>query len=721
MLPRHRSIAPFASRALVVATLGLGLGCRTPSTKLPIDEKPATTEDDTKVEGQASVKVDPLPVEAAPDLFPAETMGFIELSDPSEFLALLGPLDQIPEFSGVRSEVRSRLGVDPFIEEGWRQAGLDPAGPIGVGLLEIDAEAGFAYAKLSDTEAFMDLLDRLLPLITRGESLPATVEVGQGRMIRVNEELSIVIREGYVVGVFTDRPDRARRDYAATVATIDPREDLSHQPEFDWVAKRRSADDDGMIFVAPQAILAEAEREIGQSNNNSGTNYIRQELERARREGEPVEVIRDLERRLEEERQWQEDVNARQRAGLELAQRVFGSMGAAYFAGDLTDSGARFHGGTLIPGSSLIRDIFVPVTAESPLMRALDEPLLAGLDGHAKVDALVEVLDLLARAEGESLAEVNAEAQAELGVNILGDFIPALDGRGGLMLTESKPITPGKVDFSKPEAVAKSLGLAAYLGLSQPQVVSDMFDRLARNPNLQGVLSQAKRGSGWTLDVPEWRKVGLRVVGNELVISTDTGLADRIAKAKAGSQASVLADANHPMRGPVANPALRMYQRWTWLALTSTNAPYPESKDWLLDDIDSMGHPRLTMDEAMAVPKSKAFKKKLKEFDRLIEDINAHNRERARKEFELALEITESLGDLGMQVESLSDGLALHGLWQMAPGVNPIELGSRVMMAGSASADWAEYDRLMTRRYELLEELRTQRRADLDAAADKKG
>lgn len=694
-----------------MSALGLGLACHTPSTKLPLDPKSAATDEDEPA-GEASSRPDPLPVEAVADLLPAETMGLIEFSDPGEFLALLAPLDEFPQFNMVRGEVRSRLGVDPFEPEGWRAAGLDPDGPVGMGLLELDSRSGFAYAKLSDPQAFEALLDKLMG----GSSLTAAVEVGQGRMIRINDDLNVIMREGYVVAVLSERAERAKRDYSATVATIDPREALSRDPGFAWVRERREAEDDALLFVAPQTIFAEARRELSGSTNDFGVRRAREALEDARRAGESADRIRELERQLEDERAWQRRRDAEQEAALELARRVMASMGAAFIAGDLHGSGAEFHAGALIPGANVFRDLFVPVSAESPLLRALDEPLLAAIDGQADVDKLIELIDLVAEADGESLTEINAEVHAELGVNLLSDVVPALDGRGGFMLTESKPIDPSKIGMRKLDPLRQSLGIAAYLGLRDPKPIEALFDRLANDPRSKGVFTRA-RGGGWTLDVPEWREVELRIVDDELIVSTDDDFATRVDKAQAGSQAAALAEADHPLRGPVPTPALRMYQRWRWIALTSARSPWLETVDGMLSDMDS--HHTLTPEEAAKVPKSKAFKKKYKELEQVIDDLNAFNLERTRKEFELALEITEALGELGIQVERVNDGLAAYGSWRMAPGTNPVVLGARMMMMGRAT-DWTSLDQLQSRRYELREELWKIRQADLDAAAAKR-
>jgi hypothetical protein len=220
------------------------------------------------------------------------------------------------------------------------------------------------------------------------------------------------------------------------------------------------------------------------------------------------------------------------------------------------------------------------------------------------------------------------------------------------------------------------------------------------------------------LHVPKWHDVELSIVGDRLVVSTEAKLATRIRNAERGAQADALATADHPLRGTLTNPAVRVYWRMIGFVLLDAREPWKQDAESMLYDFNS--HPVLTPDEAAKVPRSKEYKKKLAELDKAIADLDAYNLRRAQRQLEQELKFAEGLGDLGLQVEPLTDGLAFAANWRFANGFTPLELGALWFTATSSDDDWAEYERLNNRTYELVSELRMIRQADLDAAAAKR-
>lgn len=690
----------------------LVLACRTPSTRLPL-EKLRDQDEEGDQTGEAREALEPLPVEGPSDLLPAEVPALAEALDPAAVLELFAPLDKFAEFNMVRSQARTELGVDPFDPKEWAKVGLDVHGPAGVGVLDVEAEGFFLYASLTDQAAFEKLIDRVVERAGMREEL-STAEVGRGRVYRFGDELSVVLREGVAVLVFVDNPERVGRDYTATVATIDPREALSHQGAHQWAREQLVDGDDGMIFVNPKALLEQFDRADARDTNDYGVRYTREELDRARAEGASQDMIRELEARLEEERRWQREREAAEAGRRVVVDRLIGPIGSAMLAADLRGDTIVAHGRLLIPGEGLLRALFEPIVVESPLLTTLDEPPLMLVDGRLNMGALLELVELLARADGEELTALNAELRAELGVDVLGVLLPTLTGAGGFAITQHRPPDPSKLG-----EISKSFGVAAHAELTTPDAMRTLLDGLATNKGLGGVLARAKRGDGWVLSVPKWRDVAISVVGSRLVASTDTKLAARVADARAGKQAAALADPDHPLRGTVATPSLRMYQRFSALAMLGTHEPWEQDVESMLYDLND--HATLAPDVAAKVPRSRAFKKKLAELEKVIDELNAYQREQARRRFEQQLGYAEQFGDLGVQFEALSDGVGGRASWRLAQGATPLEILMGLFMIGGVDGDWETYDRLQTQSYELREELHRIRQADLDDAAAKRG
>jgi hypothetical protein len=701
-MSRAHRFLPFA------LSFGL-LACRTPSSRLPIDELEGK-QDTGQRTGEAHEQLDALPVEAPTDLLPADVPLLAEAGDPAAVLAHIRRLDKFPEFQSARSQMTSEIGVDLLDPEAWQQIGLDRHGPVGAALLDIEAEGFVAYASLTDARVFGSFIERMVERIGQRDEL-SSAEVGHALVYRLGDEVSVVLRENVAMLVFVDDPERAPRDYVATIATIDPREALSHEKSFVWAREQIEPADDGMMFIQPAGLLAQFEREMLGRDSDYGLRYAQDELDRARSVGDPPERIKELEQRVEEERRWKRERETQQAGEKELIRAVFGPIQAFVAGGELRDDGISAHARVLLPGDGLLARVFVPMDVESPLLRALDQPPLMALDGRADMQALMQLIEMAARADGENLQELNAQLRDATGVDGLLDVLPLLTGAGGFVLTQMH-----EPDVKRMYDAEKNLGLAAYVAVTDPERVRKLLDGLLRSKRVPE-LSRAKRGDGWLLSVPNWHEVSLTLVGDRLVASTDIKLADRIRDARPGSQAELLADPQHPLRGSAPTPALRLYQRWLWLAAGDMYESPKRDAASMLYEIDA--HSVLTPEQAAAVARSRDFKRKYAELERALSELDAFDHREAVRRYEQQLEVGRSLGDAGMQIERLADGLGARAVWRMAPNTTPLEVFLRLFMIADGNVDWAEYERLSQEVSRLREELILIRRADLDAAAAK--
>jgi hypothetical protein len=700
-------MSPAHCRLPVAALLGL-LACHPPSSRLPIEELKDAQNERGRT-GEAHQQLAALPVEAPTDLLPADVSALAEAGHPAAVLAHLRRLDKFPEFQTVHAEMSSTLGVDLLDPEAWQKIGLDRHGPVGIALLDVEAEGVAVYASLTDERMFGDFVERMVER-NGGRDALSSADVGNALVYRIGEDSSVILRENVAMFVFVSHPERAPRDYAATIATIDPREALSHTKTFAWAREQVETADDGLIFVEPTGLILQFEREMGGSSSDYGIRYAQDELTRARSAGESAQRIKELEARVEEERRWQLERETRDAAERELVRALFGPIEAFVAAGELRDDGISAHARMLIPGDGLLARLFVPMDVESPLLRALDQPPMVALEGRADMQVLLQLVEVLVRADGENLQEVNTQVRDATGIDMLVDVLPLLTGTGGFVLTQMH-----EPDIKHMYDAEKNLGLAAYVGVTDPDKLRKLFDVLLRSKRMPE-LSRAKRGDGWVLAVPEWHEVSLTLVGDRLVASTDSKLADRIRDARPGAQADVLADPQHPLRGTAPTPALRLYQCFLWLASEGMYQPSKREAESMLYDLNT--HSVLTPEQAAAVARSKDFKRKYAEFERALADLDAFDQREAVRRYEQQLEVGRSLGDTGMQIERLADGLAARALWRMAPNTSPVEIFLRLFMMGS-NTDWSEYERISQDVARLREELILIRRSDLDAAAAK--
>jgi hypothetical protein len=708
MLRSSRPKLRIASVSL--AALGL-LACRTPSSKIPLEKLSA--DEQAQSSGQSREKIDPLPVERPSDLLPPEVAVMAEAMDPAALLRLLGPIDKFEQLDRARVELRGQLGGDIFDADQWDDLGLDCHRPAGFGLLDGGSVAMFAYVSLVDTAAFERTLLRIVDMAGARQDL-ASAEVAGSRVYRLGRRLNVVVRDRIALLIFVERPEQAPRDFVVMAATVDPRESLGHSDRFVWARQQLRPEDDGMLFVNPSALIEQIAKERA-DGMDYGVRYAEEELARARQSGAPPDLIRELEARIDEERRWQREYQARKAGERELARAMFGTIDAIVGAADLRTDGIIGHGRLLIPTPNVLRRMFLAPEYESPLLTAVAEPPLFALDGRVDLQVLLEAIEMIARADGKTLASINSQIEAETGINAISGLIPGLRGDGGMMLTEAR-----KPNFERISELPKSVGLAAYAGLSNPEMIRKLLDGVARDKLMAGALVRSKRGDGWTLRVPNWHEVELTIVGDRLIVSTDAKLATRIRNAEPGAQAAALAATEHPLRGSIANPALRIYQRLTMFVLLDAREPWKQDAESMLYDINT--HHILSPDEAAKVPRSREFKKKLAELQKAIDELDAYTARRSRREHEREYKFAQGLGEFGMQVEPLVDGLGLAAQWRFAAGTTPLELAALWFGAVSSwdNDDWAEYDRLSTRTYELSSELRAIRQAELDAEAAKR-
>jgi hypothetical protein len=694
---------------LLVPTLSLALfACRPPSSELPIEELRGDAGQDSQTSHgqQAGERLDPLPVQVAADMLPADVVVMAEALDPSAVLAQINKLDKYPEFQGFRAQLSSQVGIDPLDAGQWERIGLDRHRGVGIGLLDIESEGFFLYAGVSDQRALETFMEDLVTRLGMQDQL-GTAEIDRARVYRFGEELSVILREGWVVAVMVDRPERATRDYAAMVATIDPREALSRTQGFAWAKQRLEPADDGMLFVDPRRLIAQLQTQDSE-NQDYGVRYAEDELARARAAGEPRQNIEAAEQRVEEERRWQQERQVREAGRRELVRALFDPVGAFVGALELRDDGITGHAHTLIPGDGLLARLFVASDSESPLLRALDEPPMMAVDGRLDIPALLMFAELVAKTEGQSLQAANDEVQSMLGVDLLGELIPALTGAGGVWITSRREPDPNRLSEAE-----KSLGLAVHVELAKPDVIRKLIDGLARSARVPG-LTPAKRGDGWLLALPEWNDVNIDVVGNRLIASTDAKLAGRIRDAKPGTQAKPLAEVNHPLHVGSPTASLRMYQRWRWLVILDARDPWKQDAESMLYDINL--HPELTPEEAAAVPRSREFKRKLAALEKAVDALDEHQRREAGREFTRTLELVDQFGDAGLALTRTSDGVEARATWRMASGVTPIDTFVPLLMR-SDQTDWSEYERLNQEVMRTRDEAMAVRRADLDAAA----
>lgn len=694
-MSRLRLVTPLCTALL------LAPACKHPSTRLDLEKIDA--QDDAKpTGGETATKVDPLPVERATDLLPNDVPLLAEANDPGQVLQLFASLTPMPELEQMRSELAGTLGGDPLKAEDWAKLGLDVHRSAGVALLDLRGEAFCAWVSLADPKVFDQTLRRVAS--TTGMDRELLVGDMNGAVVyRFSDDFNVVVRAGVAAFVMVDKPQEAKRDYPASFATIDPRDSLGRAPAYQWAQKQLRAGDDGLVLMAPNAIF-EAFVADGAEEVDYGVQYAEQSLADAKRSGADAAAIRELEQRLEQERQWASERKREREAGQALARELISPMQAFMMSGNVEPTRLDGQARLLMPSGGLLRDIFVPASSPSPLTTALDEPPLVMLDGQTDVDQFMRLVDMLAKADGESLDKLDQEARGELGFSPLA-AAKMFDGRAGFALTRSKAPNPKKLD-----ELEKTLGLALYFGLKDADGLRQILDALARFPAAAEEFKTRK--GGWELVLKDWRNLLVEIVDQRLVISTDKNFASHVRNAKSGKQALA---ASHPFNGGSPGAALRGYMDWSWLPIANPPYSYIQTIDNLLYDLDV--HPQLSREEAAKVPQSKADKQLRKDLSAVLKELEGLERLRAEREFNESIKLANEFGEFSMQVEVVSDGLAASAVWQTRNKRGFLDIAIGMVTTGRLGLDDENMriNELNQKAWDLASQIRTQRMLDLDA------
>lgn len=698
-MSRLRLVTPLCTALL------LAPACKHPSTRLDLEKIDA--KDDSQGKGESATKIDPLPVERPADMLPSEVPLLAEANDPSQVLALFASLAPMPELEQVRGEVAGVLGGDPTKAEDWAKLGLDARRSAGIALLDIRGEAFCAWVSVADVKVF-DQTIRKVAAATGMDRELLLGEMNGAQVYRFNDELSIVVRAGVAAFVFVGDPQSAPRDYPASFATIDPRDALGRTQAYQWAQQQLRTGDDGMVFMAPTKLLdAIVTEEAG--SEEYGVKYAEESLAEAKRNGADAATIREFEARVEQEKQWAAERKRADAAGQALARELIGPMQALAMTGNVEPTRLDAQARLLMPSGGLLRDIFVPTQSASPLASALDEPALVLVDGQLDLSKFLRLIDMIAKAEGESLDAIDQQARSELGFSPVA-ATALFDGRGGMALTRSKPPNPKKLD-----ELDETLGLALVFGLKDPEGLRKLLDELARNPAAAKEFKTRK--GGWELVISDWRNLLIDIVGERIVLSTDKNLAGHVRDAKRGKQAL---PASHPFLSGSPSPAVRSYQDWAWVPLVNPPYVYIQTPENMLYDLDA--HPTLAREEAAKVPQSKADKQLRKDLGKVLADLEVIERRRAEREFNEMNKMVGEFGEFTLQLDVVPDGLAANATWQTRGGRGflDIALGTIMLRGTDADADQAERDRLNQQAWDLANQIRTQRMTDLDAYAASK-
>jgi hypothetical protein len=549
-----------------------------------------------------------------------------------------------PQYTQLRAAIVATLGHDALDPAAWPQLGLDPSGPVGLSVTNLADPHVVLFATVSDRAKLVELVRRVMG--KAGVEM-LTEPYGSASILRPkgqDENGVLVLRDRFVVFVLDAGKDQLA--LARLMATMDPNVSLASE------ARYRKAT--GGLRAADMSFYTDVAGMVDQINAHAvaraaepGPSWAEDELARARQQGASPERLAELEGQVQESRAHEARWRAReagQRAFLELLVSGIEGVGAT---ATVKRSGPVFDGRVVAGPEAFVRRLLVNRPGAPALPVAMNgAPLWCG-SGRVDPTAGLELLEGLAAAEGDSLAELMAKGKAAIGIDLAADLVPVLGGELELCFAYEGKLGEGRLD---PKS---QVGVGAIVQLTDAPKAKYVLAKMATSDSELGKRAK-KRGDGYVIDVPDFRALHLHAAGDRVVLSTDADLAKRLAAGDPGSMQSKIRPGSATgaigLPGTAASQALDLSMGVMWMVMGRAGMGEP----WVVA-------PGLTYEQMQAVPlsaKSKKAKKAMQKAAATIEEV-----EDARVAAELAefVTITDGLGILAVAATEDDRGFTLTG------------------------------------------------------------
>lgn len=432
------------------------------------------------------------------------------------------------QYGQLVEEMKRNLGLDLLDPADLSRLGIDPSAPAGFAVLSVRDEAFVVFGGLRDASVLIETVEGLAGRPVPRESL------GNAELYRVDQELTLVIRNGMLAVVFVDRVRPESPDYPREVARIDPARSLAHAPAMQRAHAGLPDDVDLRGLLDPAGLLRDELDRERQRDQESLADANRR-LAEARQRGAQPEEIDSLQQMLQDEQRF----IARRRRERQIAEllvsRTIGSVEGIGLAVDASDRGllGRIH--IALTSDSAFRSLLVDDDEPPHALTSLDDDPQLVLSGHLDVGTTIELVSQMALAAGGSYAEINDEIRDELGFDFDRELRSRLDGRVTFALTAREPKA-----IRGPQDVAELMGGVLAVGVTDEAAVREALDRaVAKLPRVR--VEPAPEIGGHRIDLPDDDdpfRVWAGVVGGQLAVGTDLAAMRRLRDGSVGSAGS---------------------------------------------------------------------------------------------------------------------------------------------------------------------------------------
>ncbi|MEM6993253.1 MAG: hypothetical protein AAF721_22260, partial [Myxococcota bacterium] len=433
------------------------------------------------------------------------------------------------QFAEMRRELVEGVGYDLLDPAAYPAAGVDAAGRMGGAIVSMRDRVACFFVTLSDEGKFKTAVREVAG---RNQMEFSESQYGGATLLADpsgQRKGGVVIRDGLALIVTQGRREGENvTDYAEVIAKLDPRQSLAASVEY-RKALGGLRDTDAMAYMNLGLIVAD---ELAQDAERRAENdeWSTRALNEARERGASADEIKELERQVEEDRKWREQYAVRQDAERELVETLVDGIEGMGMAIAIKRTGPVVDGQVVLRDDAFLRRLVQNNPGGLTLPKALNGEPVMMWGGTVDIDAGVELLDIMARASGENLHDASQQAaDTLLGINPTTELQPYLTGEAMFAVTLEAP-----VDYKHLDELPKQIGVTFQAKVTDSAKVESLLGKIDKSKTLAG-MAVSKKDGAYEFAVPEFRTMRAAVAGDSLLITTDKGLAGRVATGGEGS------------------------------------------------------------------------------------------------------------------------------------------------------------------------------------------
>ena len=529
----------------------------------------------------------------------------------------------------------------------WSMIGVDPRGPMGAALVDVRASTFVAYATISDPARLRGFIDRVA-----GEPLLSVFE-DRGLVLKDDADSSsaVVLRDGFVFLVVTERPDEATIDMARLLATIDPARGLAASARYQQAIAGGAPAPGLSAYVDPWALL-QAERDR-LATPRSEPSWAEQELEAARASGAEPDVVAGLSAQIKREHEWERGNLERRARVLELGKRWLGGVSPVVFEFTASASGVVGTIRAKMAEAAALRAVLRNAAEPSPVLMALGERPVLMFGGSVELPVALAEFDEVLRADGEDPWRLYQELGVALKIaEPRREMLELLTGTWGFALTVSDALLRGEG-----RGDGRDIGFAIGLGVSDEARAEALLEMVWKQVSV--AVGKDRVSGARTLEFPDYRTIYAKVVARQLVVTTDVGVIQRIAAGDLKATHRWLEPAVVPVMS-ARDAAMQGFLDLILAALlvsgrssSGDDLSEPMQPYWLFEDMKA--------EQLEKIPRSAAYKAKVREWQAFNAKIRKRNQAKDRTQAQQAVNVARSLGALAGNLREQPDGLVLAG------------------------------------------------------------